>query len=60
MGNVATITKLGTFDPCLERFYTWLEGQGRFRDGLGYELMESTILWLGYAYIPSPPRESRL
>jgi hypothetical protein len=66
-GNVTTITDLSAISPRLERFYTWLEGQGRFRDGLdaldqgllrsglGYELTPSTTLWLGYAYIPSRP-----
>jgi hypothetical protein len=67
-GNVTTITDLSAISPRLERFYSWLEGQGRFRDGVdaldqgllrggfGYGLTESTTLWVGYAYIPTHPQ----
>ncbi len=60
----------GSFDrdnPSLKNWQWWMEGQGRFsndanrlgqsiiRPGIGYQLSETTSIWLGYGWILTRP-----
>ncbi|SCY47260.1 DUF2490 domain-containing protein [Nitrosospira sp. Nsp13] len=67
-GNITATGNFGAFNPnnpTLAKVKWWAEGQGRFADdaskfsqaivrpGVGYQLTETTSIWVGYAWTPT-------
>lgn len=62
-GNITAVGSLSSFNPALKNFKYWAEFQGRFGDnmsrfsqaiirpGIGYDINNTTSVWLGYALV---------